>query len=227
VRVRDPALVLAAGQKIAVHDDERPAAPAARWRVIHEDARVVVVDKPAGLPSQATRGDAANALDALVRARFGDARLLHRLDRDASGLVLFARGSTTKELQDALAAGAIVRVYAAVVAGTPPASLLLDAPIGADPADPRKRKAGVSGGEPARTRVTLVRAGVVTSLVEARLETGRRHQIRVHLAGAGHPIAGDTLYGGPAAPRLCLHAIRLEWPGGWAESPPPAELHPW
>jgi 23S rRNA pseudouridine1911/1915/1917 synthase len=80
-------------------------------------------------------------------------------------------------------------------------------------------KAGVPGGKPARTDVTVVRRGAATTLVRARLTTGLTHQIRVHLVAAGHPVVGDALYRGPPAPRLALHAELLQWPG-----PPPASV---
>jgi 23S rRNA-/tRNA-specific pseudouridylate synthase len=125
-------------------------------------------------------------------------------------------------------------VYLAVVDGAPTwDAIRLDAPIGRDPGDPRRRRARVSGGDPAVTHAEVVRRGVdpggaPAALVRARLETGRTHQIRVHLADAGHPILGDPLYAPPPvaarAPRLALHATRLAWPGGTAVSPLSAGL---
>jgi 23S rRNA pseudouridine1911/1915/1917 synthase len=220
-RVRDAELRLGAGATVVVHE---PAAATAGWTIVHQSAALLVVDKPAGLPVVAPRAGGA-ALDEQVAARVPGALPLHRIDRDTSGLVLFtldraARQALTKDL----ASGRLVRVYLAVVAGAPPDRITLDAPIGPDPADRRRFKADVPGGRRARTEVRVVARGAAATLVEARLVTGLTHQIRVHLAGAGHPILGDALYGGPSAPRLALHAARLEWPGGQATSELPAEL---
>jgi RluA family pseudouridine synthase len=221
-RVRDPAVALRAGQRIAVH--ETPAATRAAWTVAFEGPDAVVIDKPAGLPVAAERGG-GRSLDAEVAARWPGATLLHRIDRETSGLVLFARGrDARRRLQTDLGAGRIRRLYAAVVAGEPPDALRLDAAIGPDPADPRRMRAAVPGGKPALTVARVVRRAAGRALLEVELHTGRTHQIRAHLAGAGYPILGDRAYGGPPAPRLALHARRLEWPGGHAESPVPEPL---
>src|SRR5262245_3813836 len=90
-RVRDPAAPVAAAQTIVVHQAPTAAAPVAELRVVHAGRDAIVVDKPAGVATQATRGSAEGSLEELVRAQFSAARALHRLDRDASGLVLFAR----------------------------------------------------------------------------------------------------------------------------------------
>jgi len=223
-RERDATRVLRGGERIAVHDP--PEGAAAGWRVVREEPDLVVVDKPSGLAVIAGRAGGA-ALATEVAAAFPGMHPFHRIDRDTSGLVLFARAGGAKRLADALAAGTLVREYLAVVAGAPPERLVLDAPIGPDPADRRRMKAGVPGGKPARTEVAVVRYGTRTTLVRARLATGLTHQIRVHLAAAGHPVVGDTLYGGPTGPRLALHAEHLEWPGpprASARSPLPAEI---
>lgn len=223
-RERDAARVLRGGEKIVVHDP--PAGAAGRWRVVHEEPDLLVVDKPSGLPVIAGRAGGA-ALATEVAAAFAGMQPFHRIDRDTSGLVLFARAGGARRLAAALAAGTLVREYLAVVAGTPLDHLVLDAPIGPDPADRRRMKAGVPGGKPARTDVVVVRRGDRTTLVRARLTTGLTHQIRVHLAAADHPVVGDTLYGGPPAPRLALHAEFLEWPGppgASARSPLPTEI---
>jgi len=223
-RERDAARVLRGGEKIAVHDP--PAVAAGGWRVVHEETDLLVVDKPSGLPVIAGRAGGA-ALATEVAAAFPGMQPFHRIDRDTSGLVLFARAGGAKRLAAALAAGTLVREYLAVVAGAAPDRLVLDAPIGPDPADRRRMQAGVPGGKPARTDVAVERRGTRTTLVRARLTTGLTHQIRVHLAAAGHPVLGDGLYGGPPAPRLALHAEHLEWPGpprASPRSPLPSEI---
>jgi len=222
-RAHDPGTVLRAGQRLAVH--QAAEASAASWRVAFEDAEVLAIDKPEGLPVTAERAG-GRALDVEVAARWPGATLLHRIDRDTSGLVLFARGGVArKRLHAALETGRIHRFYAAVVAGAPERDdLRLDATIGPDPADPRRMRAGVSGGKPALSLVHVERRAADRALLTVELVTGRTHQIRVHLAAAGHPILGDRIYGGPPAPRLLLHARRLTWPGGRAESPLPEEM---
>ncbi len=227
-RARDPARLIAAGGRVTVYP---PSETPAGYRVVHEDPDVLVVDKPAGVPAQATR-HAGGALDEQVAAAYPGAVALHRLDREASGLVLFARTPAARaRLQPLFSRGAIHREYLALAEGLPASdSMTIDSPIGPDPADHRRRRAGVPGGEPARTRLTVVRRFVTSAAVLLRvtLGTGRTHQIRVHLSSVGHPILGDPLYAPPGAraraPRLCLHATRLEWPGGAAESPMPDEF---
>jgi RluA family pseudouridine synthase len=227
-RVRDPALALTARARLTVHP---PSETPVGYRVVHEDPAVLVIEKPAGVPSQATR-QAGGALDEQVAADYPGAVPLHRLDREASGLVLFARTPEARaRLQPVVSSGAMHRDYAALVEGVPTDdSFSIDSPIGADPADHRKRKAGVPGGEPARTRATVTRRfpEANATLLHVTLGTGRTHQIRVHLASVGYPILGDPLYAPPGsrarAPRLCLHAVRLAWPGGQAESPLPDEF---
>ncbi|HUS64757.1 MAG TPA: RNA pseudouridine synthase, partial [Kofleriaceae bacterium] len=203
------------------------------WR----DAEVLVVDKPAGVPSQATRERSDGALDRAVAAIDPGARLLHRIDRGASGLVLFTRTAAARRRFAALLEGGRVeRRYAAVAHGhVATAEGVLDLPIGPDPADRRRMSAG--RGRPAETRYRVLRrgasAGAPVTLLELDLLTGRTHQIRVHLSHAGHPLVGDALYGGapprpPAPVRLYLHAARLAWPGAApvlsAVPPPFAEL---
>jgi 23S rRNA pseudouridine1911/1915/1917 synthase len=220
-RVRDPGKLLCAGDAIVVH--ELPPAAPASWRVVHADAEVIAVEKPAGLAVTAGRSGGA-ALEELVAQRYPGARAFHRIDQGTSGLVLFARGDGARRLAAALAAGALEREYRAVVAAPGPEPRVLDAVIGPDPADRRRMRAGVAGGKPARTEVWTLERGGGRALVGARLHTGLTHQIRVHLAHVGLPIVGDRLYGGAPAERLALHAARLAWPGGAAESPLPDAL---
>ncbi len=213
-RVRDPALRLSAGRKIAVHEGAAP--PPAAFRTVFADADVVVVDKPSGVAVMATR-DAAGALDETVAAAHPGVRPVHRIDRDTSGLVMFARRDP----------GPLGREYLAVVAGEPPApAFVLDAPIGPDPRDRRRFAAGA--GRAAETRARIVAAWPGGALLRAVLVTGRTHQIRVHLAAAGLPILGDPLYAPPdaraAAPRLALHAATLRFGGREISSPLPREL---
>ena len=204
--------------------------------VLHEDPAVLVVDKPAGMvvhPAAGNRdGTLVNALLAHCGARLsgigGVIRpgIVHRLDKDTSGLMVVAK---TDAAHAALAAQfadrTLSRTYLAVVRGAPSRAVdEIDLPIGRDPRN-RKRMAVVHrGGKPAITRYRVVRRfgpsgkPPVAGLLECTLGTGRTHQIRVHLAAIGHPILGDALYGGrrrgdalPDAGRQALHAAKLRF----------------
>jgi 23S rRNA pseudouridine1911/1915/1917 synthase len=224
---------LAAGQRIAIHAAPAAPAPAASAdepRIIHADADVVVVDKPTGLATTATRERSSATLARWIEARYPGATAAHRLDRGASGIVVFARTSIARQLlAAAFGSGAAERVYVAVVHGAPPPETRCELPIGPDPRDRRRMVAGV--GRPARSRVRTRRRGswgdAPTALVEVSIETGRTHQVRVHLAALGTPIVGDPIYGRADDVRLALHATRLAWPGaGPFASPPPPSFDP-
>ena len=199
-----------------------------RLQTVHQDPWFVVVDKPVGLPSQAERSQSAHALDALVQRRFGDdVRLIHRLDKEASGLVLFARKPDARApLQEALAAGEIERRYVAIVDGELRGDGDIRLRIGRHAKDTRLRAAlpeNAPAGEPAHT---IYRAlghalhdGRPLTAVELRLETGRTHQLRVHLSALGHPLVGDAAYGGSPFARLCLHGYALALPHPLDRSP--------
>ena len=188
-----------------------------RVRVVHEDADLIAIDKPPGLLSVAAGAGTADTAFARLRAhlaarRAGRPFVVHRLDRETSGLLLFARGPAAR---DRLQAdwGRVVKTYLAVAEGLPrpPAGSIRG--FLTEGKDLRVRAA--AGPRPGareavtRYRVRATRGGL--SLVEVGLETGRKHQIRVHLAGLGHPVIGDAGYGATADPagRLGLHAWRL------------------
>jgi len=218
-------------------------------RVVHEDADLLIVDKPAGLvvhpaPGHAT-GTLVNALvgrgEPLATAGIAGVRrpgIVHRLDRDTSGLLMVARTDAAQSaLQAQLKARRIKKTYLALVTGAVAAGTgRIEAPIGRDPGH-RTRMAIVARGRPATTNYRVRERFGGWTLLELDLVTGRTHQLRVHLAGIGHPVAGDRLYGtgaarrGPAGlERLFLHAWRLELtsPGSGrlirAEAPLPSEL---
>ena len=191
--------------------------------IVYEDESIIVVDKPAGLvvhPGSGNRdGTLQNALlahDASL-ASIPRAGIVHRLDKDTSGLLVVARSlGAHAHLVRQLAARSVHRAYAAVVHGDLARAVVIDAPIGRHPTR-RTTMAVIEGGRPARTHVDVVERFGDATLVRCRLETGRTHQIRVHLAAAGHPLIGDPAYGShrrhaiaPTFARQALHAIRLE-----------------
>jgi 23S rRNA pseudouridine1911/1915/1917 synthase len=187
-----------------------------RLPFVYEDEAVVVVDKPAGLLTVATDAEKVDTAFARLRAdlaarRAGRPYVVHRLDRDTSGLLLFAR---TAEARDRLqtAWDGVEKTYLAVVEGTPkPAAGVIDNFL-TEQRNLRVR-ATPPGGEAKRavSRYRVLSSRGRYSLVEVRIETGRKHQIRVHLAGLGCPVVGDADYGATSDPagRLGLHAWRL------------------
>ena len=208
-------------------------------RVAYRDRDVIVVDKPVGLRSQGVRGDDWDTLIAKAQRELDPAcALLHRLDRDTSGLVILSKSEKARfRLQRSMGQGKIDRRYLARVSGRVVAPLRIALRIGRDAGDARRRvglPADDPNGEEAVTHATpLSNEGDgdgSTTLLRVLLETGRMHQIRVHLASSGHPIVGDTLYGGTPAERLLLHADEITFPDvttGRARtvcSPPPAQL---
>ena len=209
------------------------------FAIAHMDDRVIVVDKPVGVvmhPGAGTRdGTLVNGL--LFRfpelAGLPRAGIVHRLDKDTSGLLIVGRTLDAHTwFVRALAARAIDRRYIVIVRGEVLRPFSVDAAIGRHPTLRTRMAVRLEGGRPARTDfVPLARAGG-TTLLEARLHSGRTHQIRVHLAHAGYPLLGDSVYGirHPAIARQALHAYRLAFalvPGGpilEVKSRPPADF---
>lgn len=212
---------LQAGDRVVL--DARPgptdfhAAPneALDLLVRFECDRFVVIEKPAGVPSHPLREEELGTVANFLVARYPEMRsvgyrnrepgLVHRLDTNTSGLLLAARTREAFEtLRSALAAGAIDKHYLARCQGVVDAPAIIDAPIANDPRNRAKvracsdsRDADRFGARPAKTEVVASRPAPGGSLVELVANHARRHQIRVHLASIGHPLLGDTLYGGP------------------------------
>jgi 23S rRNA pseudouridine1911/1915/1917 synthase len=187
--------------------------------LVFEDEFLVVVDKPAGL---VVHPGAGNPTGTLVNALLGRGiaggedpdrpGIVHRLDRDTSGLMVVAKGEPAySRLVEMMAGRKVRRGYRAVVVGEGlPETGTVDSPVGRDPDNPTLMTAGV--GRPAVTHFEVVRQAAGHTMLTVRLETGRTHQIRVHLSAIGHPVYADPLYGG-AVPgrRLWLHAERLSF----------------
>lgn len=194
-------------------------------RIVHEDEWLAVVDKPAGMvthPAGALRsGTLVNALLhrlGTLSTAGGALRpgIVHRLDKGTTGLLVVAKDDEThRRLSQQLAERTLSRIYEAVAWGrVEPETFVVDAPIARHPRD-RKRMAVVKGGKEARSHVRVLRITEVATHVEVSLETGRTHQIRVHLRHRGHPLVGDSAYGGRkralagSAPRVLRQADRL------------------
>jgi len=194
--------------------------------VLHEDALVIAINKAPGMVVHPAPGRWHGTLVNALLHRWGrlpsrdDARpgIVHRLDRDTSGVMIIAR---TPAALDHLARQfhdrTVAKRYLAVVRGVVRHDeLVIDAPIGRHPIERKKMSTRTRRGRAARTRVRVLERFAAATLVEAAPETGRTHQIRVHLAARGHPIVGDALYGGtragrsPAIARQALHAASLE-----------------
>jgi 23S rRNA pseudouridine1911/1915/1917 synthase len=196
------------------------------FEILWQDQHLLVVDKPAGLVVHPARGHREGTLSQLLAdtptggVGGGDPDrpgIVHRLDRDTSGLLVVARSEEAHRLlQDALRKRLIEREYLALVEGLPPARTgTIEAPIGRHPRIRTRMAVGGSGSREARTHFTLERSLVGVSLLRLRLDTGRTHQIRVHLQAIGHPVCGDPEYGTPGTlglERQFLHATRLAFP---------------
>ena len=192
--------------------------------IVYEDADLLVVDKPAGLVVHPAYGHTAGTLVNGLLAHAGSLPdggvayrpgIVHRLDKDTSGLLVVAKTPLAlADIQQQFKRSVVHKGYRALVAGRPREDEgLIDLPLGRDPKD-RKRMAVVSAGRPARTRWTVAEELPGYTMLELRLETGRTHQIRVHLKAIGHPIVGDQVYGeqkhAQGLRRQFLHADRLE-----------------
>ena len=194
----------------------------APFTIAFQDEHLLVVDKAAGVVVHPARGHREDTLSQLLAPLLdedegGDPErrgIVHRLDRDTSGLLVVARSDAVlRRLQTALARRLIQREYLALVEGRPAARTgTIEATIGRDPRVRTRMAVGGAGAREARTHFTLERALPDSSLLRVRLETGRTHQIRVHMQAIGHPVLGDREYGSAGRyglERQFLHAARL------------------
>ena len=225
-----PAYKLRFGELVAIYP--REAGPVEtptdiELSVVHEDEHLTVIDKPARFTVHPAPGETQPTLIAAVLNRWPEVSriadhdpdadplrpgLVHRLDRDTTGLLMIAKtADALRSLRDQLRQRTMDKRYLAVTVGAPdPPAGLIDAPIGRDPADPR-RMAILDRARPSQTGYETIERFSDAALLQCQLITGRTHQIRVHLAAIGHPIAGDTMYGltTPLIDRQALHAAKL------------------
>jgi 23S rRNA pseudouridine1911/1915/1917 synthase len=220
--------------------------------IIYQDDNVVVINKPAGVISHARgkywdepsvasfirqKTTAPTSLeDVPLKSENDDiasfrAGIVHRLDRATSGVMICAKNQDTlRFLQRQFADRKVQKTYIAVVAGhLKTKEAVIDMPIERNPKEPSKFRVGPNG-KPSRTHYRVIKESDSRSLIELNPETGRTHQLRVHLTQIGHPIVGDTLYGGEPTERLLLHAASLEitLPSGKLttfEAPAPKEFN--
>ncbi|MDA1257039.1 MAG: RluA family pseudouridine synthase [Chloroflexi bacterium] len=197
-----------------------------QFEIAWEDGHLLIVDKPSGLSVHPGPGHESDTLVNGLLARFPEIRgvgehdrpgIVHRLDRDTSGLMLVARtGRAHALLTEAIRERRVRRHYTALVRGGPETDAgVIDAPLGRDPHN-RQRQAIVEDGREARTRFSVLERLSRTTLLGVELETGRTHQIRIHLSSIGHPVCGDAVYGraakGPGGlGRQFLHASGLSF----------------
>jgi 23S rRNA pseudouridine1911/1915/1917 synthase len=218
-------LRLDAGQRVSVDipppEEATAVAEDIELDILFEDADMLVVNKPPGMTVHPSPGHTTSTLVNAILAHCTDLSgiggvlrpgIVHRLDRDTSGVIVVAKNDAAhnalaKQLKDRT----VEKTYVALVEGTPkPPEGIIDAPIARDPRN-RQRMAVVDNGRASVTAYKLIERFDGTSLVEARPKTGRTHQIRVHLAAIGHPIIGDRFYGKPSqlVARQFLHARRI------------------
>jgi 23S rRNA pseudouridine1911/1915/1917 synthase len=219
-------VVLRAGQRVTWHRPPwaEPDVPG-HYEVLYQDETILAVAKPSGLPTMPAGGFLTHTLATLVRAKHPEARLMHRLGRHTSGIVLFAR---TSEAASILAAAwrrhEVQKRYRALAAGVATQDeYTIDAPIGpvAHPLIGCVHAASPLG-KPSHTHATVRERRQTSTLFQVDITTGRPHQIRIHLASVGHPLVGDALYDVGGAPRVntttlpgdggyLLHAERLRF----------------
>jgi 23S rRNA pseudouridine1911/1915/1917 synthase len=223
-RVRPKRHLVASGEVVEAWPPDEPevevSAGDAPFSIAYEDDSLLIVDKPAGVVVHPARGHWTGTLAQAVVAHGADggdpwrAGIVHRLDRDTSGLLVVAKNEDVhRRLKAELAARKLRREYLALVEGRPPARTgTVDAPIGRHRHDRKLMSIDTEQGREARTHFELEQMLSAATLVRVILETGRTHQIRVHMAAIGYPVCGDPQYGTAGLyglERQFLHAARL------------------
>ncbi len=226
-KVVKPGIKLNRDDKVEVTIPSPPASTlspeAIPIKIVYEDKDLLVVDKPAGLTTHPSPGQSRHTLVNAILSYFprlaemGDSLrpgIVHRLDKDTSGLIIIAKNTPAQlNLVNQFRTRSVSKTYLTLVKGhLTPERGIIEAPIGRDTAD-RKKMAVVTGGRPARSEYKVVKYFKDYTLLEVKPETGRTHQIRVHLSAIGYPVVGDRVYGGkvPFLERQFLHAYRLSF----------------
>ena len=215
--LNDPNNRVTAGSTIVLAvppaETAKPAAEAMPLRILHEDSDIIVIDKPAGLVVHPGAGNSSGTLVNALIAHCGDSLsgiggvkrpgIVHRLDKDTSGVLVVAKNDAahaalSRQFAEHGRDGVLLREYDALVWGVPkPHMGAVDAPLNRDIRDRRRQAVARSGGRGALTHYAVKeRFRQSAAMVVCRLETGRTHQIRVHMAHIGHPLVGDHVYGG-------------------------------
>ncbi len=224
-RVAKPSLKLSIGDRLRVVIPPTATSPlspeAIPLNIIYEDDDLLAVDKPAGLTVHPAPGHPSHTLINAILSHFprladiGDSLrpgVVHRLDKDTSGVMLVAKNRAAQlNLAEQFKAHSVVKAYLVLVKGhLTPEQGIIEAPMGRDPRN-RKRMAVVAEGREARTEYRVIKYIGDYTLLEVMPETGRTHQIRVHLSAIGYPVVGDKVYGAksPHLSRQFLHACRL------------------
>jgi 23S rRNA pseudouridine1911/1915/1917 synthase len=219
-RPRQKRHTVRAGERVAIAEPAPPAVVASpvaattSFQVGYEDEYLLVIDKPAGLVVHPGRGNWEGTLSQVLGLDIERGGVVHRLDKDTSGLLVVAKTERIqRELQALIKARDVHREYLTLVAGRPEARTgTIDAAIGRDRHARTIHSLDTDTPRDAVTHFELAEALASTSLLRVRLETGRTHQIRVHMQAIGHPVVGDVTYGGPVRyglERQFLHAHRL------------------
>ncbi len=220
----DSYIVITPEESPLLHDEEATSRPFPK--VVHKDEHILVLNKPAGLVVHPGRGNESGTLSDMALRAYPSLRLssspkrpgiVHRLDKDTSGLMIIALNQNAeRNLIEAIKNREVKRVYKALVVGTPDIdAAAIDAPIGRDPSV-RIKQTTLKTGRPAWTLYRVIKKFDRFTLLEVKLETGRTHQIRVHMSAINHPIVGDLLYGGEKVKaawlkRHFLHASALSF----------------
>ncbi len=220
---------LRGGEEVAVFIPEAEPCEAAAQDIpldiVYEDEHVLVVNKQKGMVVHPAAGHTDGTLVNALLAHCGDSLsgingvlrpgIVHRIDKDTSGLLIVAKNDEAHQgLAEQIKVHSFTRIYEAVVVGRLPASQgTVNAPIGRHPVDRKKMAITAKNGKPAVTHYRVLAEYAGYSHVQLKLETGRTHQIRVHMASLGHPVAGDTVYGAKKDPNnlngQCLHAKEI------------------